>query len=126
MAFLSAPEVPWLYSGVTKTYPSNEAMAADQSLVCGWLYEPDVAGMGSSRSGSSKVARSRRAKSASVRFRAISYAHLAPASAFRPGRVLPTMMAILIIAYGFTPPGRRTAPRWHVADSPSFLPWSGQ
>src|SRR5580704_19760431 len=97
MAFLSAPEVPWLYSGVTKIYPSNEAIAADHALVCAWLYEPDDAGMGSSRNGSSKVARSRMAKSASLRFSAISWAHLAMASPFLPGRVLPMMMAILSI-----------------------------
>lgn len=29
MAFLSAPEVPWLYSGVTKTKASNKSIFAD-------------------------------------------------------------------------------------------------
>jgi hypothetical protein len=38
MAFFSTPEVEWLYSGVTITKPSNEAILAAHSRVCGWLY----------------------------------------------------------------------------------------
>jgi hypothetical protein len=34
MAFFSTPEVEWLYSGVTKTNPSKEAMVSAQALVC--------------------------------------------------------------------------------------------
>ena len=53
----------------------------------------NMGGIGSSRSGRLKLAMSTTSNSASVRFRAMSYAHLATASAFRPGRVLPMMMA---------------------------------
>ena len=35
MAFLSTPEVEWLYSGVTKTNPSNPPIVAAQS--CVWI-----------------------------------------------------------------------------------------
>ena len=34
MAFLSTPEVEWLYSGVTKTKPSNAAILSAHALVC--------------------------------------------------------------------------------------------
>jgi len=34
MAFFKTPEVPWLYSGVTMTKPSNEAIFVAHSLVC--------------------------------------------------------------------------------------------
>ena len=38
MAFFSTPEVPWLYSGVTMTKPSNEAIFAAHCLVCSFWY----------------------------------------------------------------------------------------
>ena len=37
MAFFRTPEVEWLYSGVTKTNPSNRPMVAAHSWVCGVL-----------------------------------------------------------------------------------------
>ncbi len=52
MAFLSAPEVEWLYSGVTKTKPSNDAIFSAQASVCGWVYCPIEGGIASSRCGS--------------------------------------------------------------------------
>ncbi len=52
MAFLSTPEVPWLYSGVTMTNPSNEAIFAAHRLVCSFWYWPSEGGSGSSRCGS--------------------------------------------------------------------------
>ncbi len=52
MAFLSTPEVPWLYSGVTITNPSNEAIFCAHSLVWSWAYWPIDGGIGSSRCGS--------------------------------------------------------------------------
>src|SRR5712691_3661993 len=56
-----------------------------------------MGGIGSSRSGRLKSLMSTSSNSASVRFCAISYTHLATASPLRPGRVLPMMMAILSI-----------------------------
>ncbi|MEY9941570.1 hypothetical protein ABH932_006178 [Streptacidiphilus sp. MAP5-52] len=38
----------WLYSGVTKTYPSYSAILAAQDLVCSPWYCPIEGGMGSS------------------------------------------------------------------------------
>jgi len=38
IAFLSTPEVEWLYSGVTKTNPSKRAMVAAQFWVCAFWY----------------------------------------------------------------------------------------
>ena len=35
-----APQVPWLYSGVTKTKASNVAIFAAHALVCGLEYLP--------------------------------------------------------------------------------------
>src|SRR5438309_9776808 len=55
-------------------------------------------GTGSSRSGRLKSLMSTSSNSASLRFFAISWTHLATASPLRPGRVLPRMMAILSIA----------------------------
>ena len=52
MAFFSTPEVPWLYSGVTKTNPSNEAIFSAHCLVCSPWYWPIEGGSGSSRCGS--------------------------------------------------------------------------
>src|ERR1700680_2749787 len=51
MAFLSTPDVEWLYSGVTNTNPSNRAMVAAQSWVWGFWYWPAIGGSGSSRGG---------------------------------------------------------------------------
>jgi hypothetical protein len=48
---LSAPDVPWLYSGVTKTNASSEAIFAAHFFVCSWLYLPIDGGTGSSSSG---------------------------------------------------------------------------
>jgi len=52
MAFLSTPEVPWLYSGVTMTNPSKEAILVAHCLVWSCWYWPIDGGMGSSRCGS--------------------------------------------------------------------------
>ena len=40
MAFFSAPDVPWLYSGVTNTKASNAAIFAAQRLVWSFEYLP--------------------------------------------------------------------------------------
>ena len=34
MAFFRAPDVAWLYSGVTKMNPSKESIFSDQRRVC--------------------------------------------------------------------------------------------
>ena len=47
MAFFSAPDVEWLYSGVTKTKPSKEAILAAHAWVCGWEYCPSDGGIAS-------------------------------------------------------------------------------
>ena len=92
IAFLSAPLVEWLYSGVTNTKPSNEAILSAHARVCSFAYCPRDAGIASSRCGSAKSARSTISKSASSRTAACSYTHLATWSPTRPGRVLPMMM----------------------------------
>ncbi len=42
----------WLYSGVTMTYPSNEAIFSADFRVCSFWYWPIDAGIDSSRWGS--------------------------------------------------------------------------
>src|ERR1700747_3635345 len=56
-----------------------------------------MGGNGSSRSGSSKSSISTISNSASLRFFRRSCTHFATAAAFRPGRVLPTMIPTFII-----------------------------
>jgi hypothetical protein len=51
MAFFKTPDVEWLYSGVTKTYPSNRPMVAAHCWVCAFWYCPMLGGSGSSRCG---------------------------------------------------------------------------
>src|SRR5215475_11115926 len=98
MEFFSAPDVEWLYSGVTKTNPSNEAIFSAQALVCGRLYWPIEGGIASSRCGRLYSAMSTSSYSASLRCLATSSTQRATASPLRPGRVLPRMMPILITA----------------------------
>ena len=38
MAFFSTPDVPWLYSGVTITNPSYDAIFAAHARVCAFWY----------------------------------------------------------------------------------------
>src|SRR5687767_3247582 len=95
MAFLRAPGIPWLYSGVTNTNASNGSIFAAQALVWGFEYWPRDGGTGSSKSGRLKSRMSTSSNSASPRFFAISNTHRATASALRPGRVLPMMIATL-------------------------------
>ena len=52
MAFFSAPDIEWLYSGVTKTYASKEPIFAAHLRVWGRLYWPTRGGTGSSKWGS--------------------------------------------------------------------------
>src|SRR5579862_804710 len=102
IAFFNAPLAPWLYSGVTKTYPSKDATAMDHARVCSWVYwsengrpaSNNIAGSGSSSSGRLKSATSSTSKSASSRLRAMAYAHSPTPLAFPPGRVLPMTIAI--------------------------------
>lgn len=72
MAFFRAPEVEWLYSGVTKTKPSKEAIFSAQALVWGWVYWPSDGGAASSRWGGLWSAMSTSSYSASVRCLAMS------------------------------------------------------
>src|SRR3954452_9932644 len=51
MAFLSTPEVLWLYSGVTITNPSSEAIFAAHFFVWSFWYWPSDGGSGSSKRG---------------------------------------------------------------------------
>src|ERR1700677_3010214 len=55
MAFFSTPEVEWLYSGVTMTNPSNEAIFSAHCRVCSFWYWPIEGGSGSSRCGRAQV-----------------------------------------------------------------------
>ena len=48
-AFFRTPEMPWLYSGVTMTNPSNDAIFSAHCLVCSFWYCPSDGGSGSSR-----------------------------------------------------------------------------
>ena len=52
IAFLSAPDMPWLYSGATNTKPSKPAIFAAHFFVCGFSYRPSEGGTGSSSRGS--------------------------------------------------------------------------
>src|ERR1700722_3642741 len=110
MAFLRTPEVEWLYSGVTITNPSNEAIFSAHCRVWSFWYWPIEGGSGSSRGGRGEARRSPRSKSASLRSDALSYTHRATCSPLRLGRVLPRMMPIRIMRL---PPalGRERAPR---------------
>jgi hypothetical protein len=58
MAFLRAPEVLWLYSGVTNTKPSKLSIFAAHALVCAFEYWPRDGGASSSSSGRLKSAMS--------------------------------------------------------------------
>src|SRR5438105_349505 len=91
--------MPWLYSGVTKTCPSNALILAAQVLVCSLEYCPMAGGAGSSSKGRLESLTSTSSNSASVRRFVSSYTHLATDSPTRPGRVLPMMTAILSMSH---------------------------
>src|SRR5919206_2593 len=55
MAFFSTPEVLWLYSGVTITKPSNEAIFSAHAFVWSFWYCPSDGGTGSSRGGPGRL-----------------------------------------------------------------------
>src|SRR3954470_7600431 len=97
MAFFSTPVVPWLYSGVTMTTPSNEPILAAHPLVWSFWYRPNEGGNGSSRCGRGESRRAASSKSASTRARGILNTHSATCPPTRLGRVLPRMMPILVI-----------------------------
>src|SRR4051794_30355042 len=97
MAFLSTPEVLWLYSGVTITNPSSEAIFAAHFLVWSCWYWPRDGGSGSSMCGSGESTRSISSNCASPRRDATSYTHLAICSPLRLGRVLPRMMPMRVM-----------------------------
>src|ERR1700747_1175118 len=79
-----------------------------------------MGGNGSSRSGSSKSSISTISNSASLRFFRRLCTHSATAAAFRPGRVLPTMIPTFIIC-AFSLPVRSSGDRWYsLRDSDPF------
>src|SRR5258708_22279160 len=67
MAFFSTPEVLWLYSGVTKTNPSNEEILSAHALVCSFWYWPIEGGSGSARGGRGESRRAVSSYTASLR-----------------------------------------------------------
>src|SRR3712207_9482409 len=85
MAFFRAPEVAWLYSGVTKMKPSKESITPAKLLVWSWLYIPIEAGTGSSRTGRANSAVFTSPNSASVRGRTFSRPPAGAAGAVRAG-----------------------------------------
>src|SRR5579863_4687347 len=107
MAFLSAPEMLWLYSGVTNTYASNEAIFEAHTFVCAWLYWPRLGGAGSSSKGRRYSAMSTNSNSASRRPLAILNTQRATASLLRRGRVLPVTIAALIMFHHLISRGRK-------------------
>src|SRR5665647_1915044 len=99
MAFLSAGEVEWLYSGVTNTKPSASDILADHFLVCSLEYLFCEGGIGSSKNGRLISARSRSSVSMSVRALAISVIQRAGWMLNRPGRVDPAIIFIFTILF---------------------------